>query len=170
MKLLKFIGFELQVSRVEPWGNSSAIMALPKIKRQPVIDLEVHDINIEDLNKGDINLPDVKYHFVILNEDPSHVKLFIPPSGGYGHTSLNILNNYEKELQEFLETNRKINDIKDEVKYSGEIFLKDNQLDHWNNISGHYLPEGSQANDTGIDMGKFRGLRVMSWAALVKNS
>ena len=141
---------------------------LPKIKRQPVIDLEVHDINIEDLNKGNINLPDVKYHFVILNEDPSRVKLFIPPSGGYGHTSLKILNNYEKELKEFLETNRKTNDSKDEVKYSGEIFIKNNKLDSWNNISGHYLPEGSQAETTGIDMGKFRGLSVMSWAALVK--
>ena len=143
---------------------------LPKIKRQPVIDLEVHDINIEDLNKGNINLPDVKYHFVILNDDPSRVKLFIPPSGGYGHTSLKILNNYEKELEEFLETNRKTNDIKDEVKYSGEIFIKNNKLDHWNNISGHYLPEGNQANTTGIDMGKFRGLSSMSWAALVKKS
>ena len=62
-----------------------------------------------------------------------------------------------KYLEKALELQNKLDDNLQEAKIL-------------NNISGHYLPDGSQANDTGIDMDKFRGLRVRSWAALVKNS
>lgn len=143
---------------------------LPKLARQTLLssDISVYNLPIKILdNRIKLNLEDGIYDFIILNKEPDTVYLFKSPNSIYGHTSLNIINNdiYLEELKNFKTTQRKTNNIDDQVKYAGEFLIENNLLKEWNNKSGHYTPLIIEADNTGLPMNIFTGIKG-TWAQL----
>ena len=131
---------------------------LPKKKRQKSIYNKYHLLKILDLNKDKIKIPDGQYDFIILNAKPDNIYLIKFYDGSeLGHTSFpHVANNFKKEFKLFKEKGRRNNSKTDTVKYAGELIIKGNKLEEWNNISGHYMPLLEEATNTGLIMHKFK--------------
>ena len=87
---------------------------LPKLGMQPLVDSEnIVTETIENINSGNFELPNGKYDFVIFNDDPENIHMFLSPDASYGHTSFPRIHDESKrfaeELNEYKKSSRKIN-------------------------------------------------------------
>ena len=138
---------------------------LPKIKKQQEKlkkSVEIIKISIDDLNNNKINLEDGEYDFIIKNDNSNIIIMFnnTKKNINIGHSSLVNRENYKKEFDKWNKNKIEINSEKDEIKFAGEIKIKNKKFIKWTDKSGHYLPLKKEAKKINLDKNKYERCKI----------